>query len=276
MPVLTRPIPSTGEPLPVVGLGTYAVFDVDDTAAAHAPLVEVLTAFHAHGGRVIDSSPMYGRAEAAVGAVAAAAGVADALFYATKVWTHGADGGIAEMERSFHRLRVARIDLMQVHNLVDWRTHLPTLSAWKREGRIRHLGITHYHAGAHAELARVMRTGQFECVQLNYSLAERAAEDRLLPLAAELGMAVIVNRPFAQGALFRRVRGIPLPEWATEIECTSWAQVFLKYILGHPVVTCVIPATADSRHLRDNLACGRGALPDARLRRRMVEWFAAL
>lgn len=274
-PIATRPIPSTGEPLPVIGLGTYDVFDVDATPAAQAPLVDVLSAFCAQGARVVDSSPMYGRAEATVGTVATAVRGADQLFYATKVWTHGADTGIREMERSCRRLRVTRLDLMQVHNLVDWRTHLPALNAWRDAGRIRYLGITHYHAGAHAELARVMRTRQFDCVQINYSILEREAEETVLPLAAELGMAVIVNRPFAQGALCRRMQGVPLPGWAKEIGCTSWAQMFLKYILGHPAVTCVIPATGDPNHLADNLAAGRGGWPDATLRRRMVEAIAA-
>lgn len=272
-PIVRRPVPRTGEALPVVGLGTWQTFDVGDAAAERAPLAQVLQGLIAHGGRLVDSSPMYGRAEAVVGEIAAALGLQQALFYATKVWTTGRAEGVRQMETSFRRMRVERMDLMQIHNLVDWQAHTATLKAWKEAGRIRYMGITHYHAGAHDELARLVRTGDYDFVQVNYSLGERAAETRLLPLARETGTAVIVNRPFVEGALLRRARGKPLPAWAAEIDCKSWAQVFLKWILGHPAVTCVIPGTGNPKHLDDNVGAGRGRIPDAALRARMLADF---
>lgn len=275
-PIALRPVPRTGEALPVVGLGTWQTFDVGDAAAERAPLAQVLQGLVAHGGRLVDSSPMYGRAEAVVGELAAALGLQQALFYATKVWTTGRAEGVRQMETSFRRMRVERMDLMQIHNLVDLRAHTATLKAWKEAGRIRYMGITHYHAGAHDELARLVRTGDYDFVQVNYSLGERAADARLLPLARETGTAVIVNRPFVEGSLFRRARGKPLPAWAAEIDCTSWAQVFLKWILGHPAVTCVIPGTGNPKHLADNVNAGRGRMPDAALRARMLADFERL
>ncbi len=266
----TRPIPSTGERLPVVGLGTYRSFDIGDSERERAPVREVLRRFVAGGGQVIDSSPMYGRSEATIGALATELGVDAKLFYATKVWTRGAADGVAQMERSFGRMGVARMDLMQVHNLLDLDTHLATLREWKAAGRVRYVGVTHYHAGAYAELARAMERDGIDFVQLNYSLAEREADRRLLPMAAERGIAVLVNRPFAKGALFRRTRGRPLPDWAVELGAASWAQFFLKFILGHPAVCCVIPATGKPDHLTDNLAAARGALPEPSMRRRMA------
>jgi diketogulonate reductase-like aldo/keto reductase len=222
------------------------------------------------GGGVIDSSPMYGRSEEVVGELSAELGIRDRLFVATKVWTRGRTEGIRQMETSMRQLRVERLDLMQVHNLLDTATHLDTLSAWKREGRIRHLGVTHYTAGAHADLERAIREHTLDFIQVNLSVAERAAEQRLLPLAAERGVAVVINRPFAEGALFRTVRGRALPDWAAEIDCQSWGQLFLKYILSHPAVTVVIPATSDPRHLEDNMGAGRGRLPSAEQRARIV------
>jgi aryl-alcohol dehydrogenase-like predicted oxidoreductase len=241
-----------------------------------AELREVLRALVGGGGSVVDTSPMYGRSEGVVGDLAAEARLHGSLFLATKVWTRGAAAGVAQMEDSIKLLRAPRIDLMQVHNLVDWRTHLRALKDWKSAGRIRHLGITHYHSGAYEELMAVMRTREFAFVQLNYSMAEREAERRLLPLAAELGMGVIVNRPFSQGDLFPRVKGKPLPDWAAEFDCTSWAQFFLKWILGHPAVTCAIPGTSRLAHLHDNLGAARGKLPDAKQRARMLEHLQAL
>jgi diketogulonate reductase-like aldo/keto reductase len=264
----TRPIPKGGEALPVIGLGTYRTFDV--RPGAYEPLAQVLREFVRRGGQVIDSSPMYGRAEAVVGELAARNGVADRLFYATKVWTQGREAGIAQMEQSAQRMGAARMDLMQIHNLVDWRTHLKTLRAWKEEGRIRYLGITHYHRRYFDELARILRTEPIDFVQLPYSIDERAAEHELLPLAQERGVAVLVNRPFQQGALFRATRGRPLPEWAAEFDCASWAQFFLKFIVSHPAVTCVIPATSNPKHLVDNMQAGYGRLPDEATRERMA------
>lgn len=267
--VLQRPIPATGELVPAVGLGTWRTFDVGASAAERDPLREVLRRFVELGGRVVDSSPMYGTAETVVGDLGAELGVLPGLFLATKVWTTGREAGLAQLERSQRRLRRAPLDLVQVHNLVDWRTHLGTLRSWREAGRLRHLGITHYTASAHDELEAVMRAEPLDVVQLNYSLAEPEAEQRLLPLARDRGIAVLVNRPFAEGGLFRRVRGRPLPDWAAELDCGSWAQLFLKWILAHPAVTCVIPATSRPRHLEDNLAAGRGRLPDAAARRRI-------
>jgi diketogulonate reductase-like aldo/keto reductase len=274
-PLLERPIPSSGERLPAVGLGTWRTFDVAASAAARAPLREVVQRFVALGGRVIDSSPMYGAAEAVAGDLAADLGVADRLFLATKVWTSGREAGIAQMEQSLRRLRARRLDLMQIHNLLDWRTHLRTLREWKAAGRIRYLGVTHYTASAYDELERVLRAEPLDFVQVNYSLGEREAERRILPLARERGIAVLVNRPFAEGGLFRRVRGRPLPDWVAEIGCESWAQVFLKWILAHPAVTCAIPATSRPQHLVDNMKAGTGALPDEATRERMAALVAA-
>jgi aryl-alcohol dehydrogenase-like predicted oxidoreductase len=274
--LLTRSVPASGEKLPAVGLGTWQTFDVAEHAPERAALAAVLRTFADLGGRVVDSSPMYGRAERVVGDLAVEQQLHPKLFLATKVWTRGAAAGVRQMEESLSLLRTRRIDLMQVHNLLDWRLHADTLARWKTEGRARYLGITHYHAGAHDELAAVMRTRRFDFVQLNYSLAEPEAERSLLPLAAELGIAVLVNRPYAEGALFRRVQGHSLPPWATEIDCTSWAQFFLKYLLAHPAVTCVLPATRRVEHLQDNMAAGRGRLPDAAMRRRMAQHFATL
>jgi diketogulonate reductase-like aldo/keto reductase len=213
---------------------------------------------------------MYGAAESVLGDLGAALGVTDRLFLATKVWTSGRDAGTAQMEQSFQRLRTQRLDLMQIHNLLDWRTHLRTLRAWKQAGRIRFLGVTHYTSSAYDELERVLRSEPLDFVQVNYSLGEREAERRILPLARERGIAVLVNRPFSEGGLFRRVRGQPLPAWAAEAGCASWAQIFLKWILAHPAVTCVIPATSRPQHLADNMGAGTGALPDAVTRDRMA------
>jgi diketogulonate reductase-like aldo/keto reductase len=274
--LLARPIPSTGEALPVIGLGTWQVFDVGSDKAAQAPLREVLRAFSAAGGRVVDSSPMYGTSEAVVGDLAAELGLHERLFVATKVWTSGRDEGVRQMENSFRRLRVRRMDLMQVHNLVDLATHAKTLADWKAKGRVRYVGITHYTASAYAEVERALRAGQHDFLQINYSLAERESEKRLLPIARERRVAVIVNRPFAEGAMFARVRGKALPPWAQEIGVASWAQFFLKWIVGHPAVTCAIPGTGRPDHMADNLAAGAGALPDESMRRRMAEHFASL
>ena len=266
-----RPIPRTGERLPVVGLGTWQTFDVGPNAPERTELTEVMRRFAAQGGRVVDSSPMYGKAERVVGDVTAGLGVREKLFLATKVWTSGRDAGIQQMENSFKLMRAGSMDLMQVHNLLDLDTHSRTLREWKAAGRIRYLGITHYHAGAHADLERLLRTREWDFAQFNYSLAEPEADARLLPACAELGVAVIVNRPFAEGALFRRVKGRELPAWASEIDCASWAQFFLKWIISHPAVTCAIPGTSRVAHLEDNLKAGAGRLPDAAMRKRMAQ-----
>jgi aryl-alcohol dehydrogenase-like predicted oxidoreductase len=274
--LITRTATATGVTLPCVGVGTWQTFDVGRNAPERAELREVLRTLVQAGGSVVDSSPMYGRAESVVGDLAQEANLHGSLFLATKVWTRGESAGIAQMEDSLRLLRTPRIDLMQVHNLVDWRTQLKTMKGWQASGRIRHLGITHYHSGAYDELMSVMRGREFGFVQLNFSMAEREAEQRLLLLAAELGLGVIVNRPFSQGDLFPRVKGKPLPAWAAELDCTSWAQFFLKWILGHPAVTCVIPGTRLVAHMKDNLGAGRGSLPDRAQRSRMLEHLRTL
>jgi len=270
----TRKIPSTGELLPVVGCGTWQTFDVGPAPAERAPRAEVLKVLFEAGGSVIDSSPMYGRAEEVVGDLLAEAGTRDKAFLATKVWTSGRDAGIAQMQQSMKRLRSDRIDLMQVHNLVDWKTHLPTLKAWKAEKRLRTIGVTHYTESAHGELEAVMKAERWDFVQLNYALDDRAVEKRLLPLAQERGIAVLVNQPFGGGGLLRKLVPRPLPGWAGEIGCTSWAQLLLKFVLAQPAVTCVIPGTSRPEHMRDNAQAGLGAYPDAQLLERMAREIA--
>ncbi len=269
--MLTRAIPSSGDKLPVIGLGTWRTFDVDLAPDNRRQLEEVLALFVKLGGRVIDTSPMYGRAEQVIGDLTAALGIREKLFLATKVWTHGKQAGIDSMKRSMARLRAERIDLMQVHNLADVSTHLATLREWKAQGRIRYIGITHYESGAFPDVEKILRREKLDFLQINYSLMEREAEKRILPLAQERGVAVIVNRPFGGGDLFERARAKELPDWVTEFDCRSWAQFFLKWIIAHPVVTCVIPATDKPRHLEDNIQGGIGRLPDPRARQRMVE-----
>ncbi len=269
--MMTRSIPATGEALPVVGVGTWRGFDVGQNAESRARLTQVLSELFAAGGRVIDSSPMYGTSEEVTGDLLAAMGAGSQAFVATKVWTSGRDAGVAQMEASRRLLRDERIELMQIHNLMDWRTHLPTLRAWKKEGRLQYIGLTHYRRDAHGELGRVMAREPLDFVQLNYSVDDRAAESRLLPLAQERGMAVLVNLPFGGGGLLRKVQTRPLPGWAAEIGCESWAQVLLKFVLAHPAVTCVIPGTGRPAHMRENARAGFGELPDAALRRRMVD-----
>ena len=271
-----RAIPGSGERLPVIGVGTWQTFDVGTDRVARGALKEVLGLFASAGGRVIDSSPMYGSSEAVTGDLASEAGLGGKLFVATKVWTEGRDAGIRQMELSFKRLRVARMDLMQVHNLVDVGVHTKTLEDWKAKQRVRYIGITHYTASAYGEVERALRNGRYDFLQINYSLAERESESRLLPLAADRKAAVIVNRPFAEGAMFRRVRGKPVPEWAAEFGATTWAQFFLKWIVSHPAVTCAIPGTGKPGHMLDNLAAGRGALPDSAMRLRMARHFDSL
>ncbi len=274
--MVARTIPSSGEKLPVIGLGTWRAFDVDLTTDNRRQLEEVLSLFVKLSGRVIDSSPMYGRAEEVIGELTAALGIRDKLFLATKVWTHGKENGIKSMERSMALLRTKRVDLMQVHNLVDVQTHLATLREWKQQGRIRYLGITHHEAAAFPDVEKIMRSEKLDFVQINYSLMEREAEQRILPLAQERAIAVLINRPFGAGDLFGKVRSKPLPGWAMEFDCRSWAQFFLKWIVAHPAVTCAIPATDKPVHLEDNVQGGVGRLPDENMRRRMVEFVSSL
>lgn len=270
-----RPIPASGETLPVIGLGTWRGFDVGEKPAERAPLREVVATLVAQGGRVIDSSPMYGRAEAVTGDLVAQANVREKTFLATKVWTSGREAGIAQMTRSLRLLRTERLDLMQIHNLLDWRTHLPTLRAWKDEGRIRYLGISHYTESAYDAVEAVLKAERLDVLQINYALDDRAAEARLLPLAADRGVAVLVNRPFGGGGLLRRLAGKPLPDEAAELGCASWAEILLNYVISHPAVTCAIPGTADPGHMAANLRAGTGPVPDDALRRRLVAMLPA-
>ncbi len=270
-PMLLRTIPSTGEKIPVVGLGTWQVFDAGPSPNDREPLREVLRRFVELGGKVIDSSPMYGRAEAVAGELASELRLRDQLFLATKVWTSGRQAGIESMERSLTRLQTKRLDLMQVHNLVDVETQLATMRDWKEEGRIRYLGITHYVDSAFPEVEKILRREPLDFLQINCSIVDRKAEERILPLARDRGVAVLINRPFASGDLFARVRSRPLPDWTGEFDCKSWAQFFLKWILANEAVTCAIPATSKVRHLEDNMTAGVGRLPDEKMRQRMVQ-----
>jgi aryl-alcohol dehydrogenase-like predicted oxidoreductase len=263
--------------VPVVGLGTWQVFDVAPGSAEFAEARATLKVFVAGGGKVVDSSPMYGRSENVLGDLMQVEKARDQLFVATKVWTHGKAEGIAQMRDSINKLKAGKIDLMQVHNLTDTTVHLDTLAGWKKDGLIRLLGITHYHAGAHRDLEATLRRHRVDVVQVNYSMAEQEAGRGLLDLCAELGAAVIINRPFAEGALFQRVRGKPVPEWARdELDIESWAQYFLKWILGHSAVTVAIPGTRNPGHVLDNLAAARGRLPNITQRERMAASFAHL
>jgi diketogulonate reductase-like aldo/keto reductase len=265
--MLTRPIPSTGEAMPVIGLGTWPVFNVGAEDTARVPLREVATRLVAGGGTMIDTSPMYGRSEGVVGDIVTELGLRPQVFLATKVWISGRDQGIAQMQRSARLMKSDVIDLMQIHNLVDWRTQLATMRDMKANGQLRYIGITHYTVSALADLAGILETEDgIDFVQCGYSLETREPETRLLPVATERGVAVIVNQPFEQGDLFRKTRGRALPDCAAEFDCTSWAQLFLKYLLGDPAVTVVIPATDKPDHMADNLKAGYGRLPDQKQR----------
>lgn len=270
-PLLLKRVPASDEMLPAIGLGTWQTFDVGGGKAERGPLAEVLEAFSGLGGKVIDSSPMYGKSEEVAGDLMEELGLRKKLFVATKVWISGKEQGIRQMEESMKKLKSPEVDLMQVHNLLDVRTHLDTLNAWKHEGRIRYLGATHYHAGGHEAVMKLMERDSLDFVQINYSLGEREAERKLLPVAKDRGVAVIVNRPFAGGNLFARLREKPLPGFAKEIGCESWAQLMLKFIISHPAVTCAIPATSKVRHLRDNMGACYGALPEEEMRRKIAD-----
>ncbi len=271
---ITRPIPKGGELIPVIGLGTSRVFDVGSSESERAAVKAVLDALVESGGRVVDTAPMYGRAEGVVGELVATEGLRSRLFLASKVRTTGHDAGLAQVETSLKLVGAGRMDLMQVHNLVDVKTQLATLRKLKEAGRIRYVGVSHWKASGHAELEKTLRDEALDFVQLNYSIVEREAEARLLPLAIERRVAVLVNRPFARGDLFDRVKGKPLPDWAASFDAASWGQFFLKFVVSHPAVTCAIPATAKVEHLRDNMAAGFGRLPDQATRERMAAMFA--
>jgi len=273
---ILRPIPSSGEKLPVIGMGTMGTFDIAGEDADMARLTEVLQAFIDNGGTLVDSSPMYGNAEAIFGDVSQLVKGKDKLFEATKVWTDGKQQGIDEMFRSMGRMRVTTMDLMQIHNLKDWRTHIETLRDWKADGKIRYIGVTTSHGRRHDELIDAMKEVDFDFVQFTYNIAEREAEERLLPMAQDRGAAVLINLPFGRASLFEKVRGKALPEWAAEFDCASWAQFFLKFCLAHPAVTCLIPATSKPHHMVDNMGAGFGRVPDEAMRQRMIRQMESL
>jgi diketogulonate reductase-like aldo/keto reductase len=272
----TRPIPSSGEQLPLVGLGTWIQFDVGDDNAERQPLTEVLNLMIQQGGKLIDTSPMYGRAEEVIGDLTATSPIREKLFYATKVWTTGEAAGIHQMDDSLRKMQCKTMDLVQVHNLTDWKTHLRTLQRWKAEGKVRYTGITHYTTSAHAQLEQILKTEAVDFVQCNYSLRVRHAERSLLQAAQDKGVAVIINEPFEKGTLFSLTKGKALPAWAADYDIQSWAQFFLKYILSHPAVTCAIPGTSSPKHVVDNMLAGHGALPDEKGREKMVALIESL
>ena len=270
--IITKPVPSSGEALPVIGVGSSRTFDALGDDAMMQRLQQVMQAFFDHHGALIDSSPMYGSAEAVIGKLLAAATGKDRLFAATKVWIDGRQAGIEQMEESRRLWGIKRFDLMQIHNLVDWPTHLKTIDAMKADGRLRYTGITTSHGRDHEELADVLRKHKFDFVQFSYNIDNRLVEERLLPIAMDQGVAVIINRAYQKGALFRRVKGKPLPDWASEVGINSWGQYFLKYVVSHPGVTCVIPATTKVKHMVDNMGAQTGKLPDQKMREEMVRY----
>ena len=272
---IKRKIPSSGELLPVIGMGSWRTFDIGENEERLAIRCEILGTFFNKGGALIDSSPMYGTSERIIGYCLESLKSQQALFAATKVWTHGQSLGKWQMERSRRLWGVERFDLMQIHNMVDWEDHLETLKEWKQSGKIRYIGITTSHGRRHERLEQALQKETFDFVQFTYNIIDREVERRLLPLAAERGIAVIINRPFQGGKLFSHVHGKPLPPWASELDCRNWAQFFLKFIVSHPNVTCAIPATSQVIHMQENMGACYGRLPDANMRRKMINYFEA-
>ena len=275
-PAIKKPIPSSGEQIPVINMGSSRTFDVNDDLEARSNIAKVLQAFFDKGGALIDSSPMYGSSEQVIGDVLKSVNNKSTLFAATKVWTDGKQQGIEQMQRSMQKMGVKVFDLMQIHNLRDWETHLDTLRLWKKEDKIRYIGITTSHGRFHDELETILETEVFDFVQFSYNIGNRTVEERLLPLAKERGIATLINRPFQRGDLFRAAKNKQLPEWAAEFDCSSWGQFFLKFIVSHPAVTCVIPATSKVHHVIDNMGAGFGRLPDSKTRQRMIKTFESL
>ncbi|MDX2487697.1 MAG: aldo/keto reductase [Gammaproteobacteria bacterium] len=271
--MLMKAIPSSGEKIPVIGMGSSRTFEVGDDQDQRARLAQVLQAFFDQGGTVIDTSPMYGSSELVLGELLANVQNKQSLFMATKVWTEGSQEGIAQMQQSMDLLQTPVIDLMQIHNLLDWKVHWETLAEWKQQGRVRYIGITTHRGYDHDELAHIMQNYPIDFIQFSYSIANRKAEQHILPLAAERGIATMVNRPFQRGDLFRHVKGKELPAWAADLDCNSWGQFFLKFVISHPAVTCTIPATSKVHHMVDNMAAGFGRIPDNNQRKAMLEYF---
>lgn len=274
--MIHRIIPSSSEKLPVIGLGTWIQFDVGSSEEEQEPLKEVLKQMIIHEGKLIDSSPMYGKSEKVVGDLTQALKVSDKFFYATKVWTSGEQNGILQMEDSFRKMKREQMDLMQIHNLVDWQTHMKTLRRWKSEGKIRYIGITHYSNSAHDDLEKIIKSEEIDFVQFNYSILNRHAEKSLLPTAKDRQVAVIINIPFESGSIFKQIQNKPLPEWAKEHDIQTWIDFFLKYIIAHPAVTCVIPGTSDPKHLIQNMKAGTGNLPDETLKYKMIQYLKSI
>lgn len=274
--MLSKQIPSSGEQLPVIGLGTLQAFDVAGTAEERAALGEVLKLLADQGGTLVDTSPRYGRAEAIVGDLCAELNLTDDLFFATKVFSEGEQAGIDEMDTSLERLHTPVLDLMQVHSMRDWEIHLPSIRKLKDEGKVRYIGITIHRDTGHEQMMKLMREENLDFIQVNYNLVERGAAKEVLPLAQELGVAVMINVPFAKAELFKKTSGMALPDWAGDIDCDSWAQFFLKYVISHPAVTCVIPRTGNPQHMADNLMAGFGEQPDQGSRIKMEAYIDSL
>jgi diketogulonate reductase-like aldo/keto reductase len=276
VPMLKKKIPSSGEKIPVIGMGSSRTFDAGDSQQARVNLTKVLQTFFDLGGTVIDTSPMYGSSEQVLGDLLVNVKNKQSLFMATKVWTQGREEGIAQMQQSMALLRRPVIDLIQIHNLLDWKVHWKTLKEWKQQGKVRYIGITTHRGYDHDQLAYVMENYPIDFIQFSYSIANRKAEQRILPLAAERGIATMINRPFQRGDLFRSVKGKELPAWAAEFDCNSWGQFFLKFVVSHPAVTCTIPATSKVHHMRDNMGAGLGRMPNPQQRQKMFDYFESL
>ena len=274
--IATKVVPSTGERIPILGMGTWQTFDVGRSSDVRARLLNVLETFFDRGGRLIDSSPMYGRSEGVVGALLSRVSPRPSLIAASKVWIYGKRLGVVQIEDSRKEWGIPRFDLLQVHNLLDWEAHLETLREMKANGRVRYIGVTTSHGRRHDELERIMTREKLDFVQFTYNLADRSVETRLLPLARERGIAVIINRPLDGGELFSRVQGKPLPPWARDIGVSNWSQYFLKFVVSHPAVTLAIPATSQPSHMVENMGAAFGPVPDAAMRRRMVDYFSRI
>lgn len=269
---IIRKIPSTREELAIMGVGSSQTFDISVSKIGDSELLAVIRKFFDDGGQCIDSSPMYGNAETVIGELLTKVNTKQNLFAATKVWTDGRENGIRQMNRSMQRMGVNVMDLMQIHNLRDWKVHLKTLQEWKEEGKIRYIGITTYNGLRHEELGEILRKQPMDFVQFTYNIENLKAEQSLFPIARDRGIATLINVPFQAGRLFRKVRGKQLPDWVTEFDCVSWGQFFLKFIASHPDVTCIIPATSKLKHMADNMAAGFGRLPDTKMRQRMIDY----
>lgn len=275
-PFHQKPVLNSEKTVPAIGMGTWITFDVNHMNNRLDNQMAVLDAFFEGGGQLIDSSPMYGFAQQVLGLVLPKTQGMESLFSATKVWTMGQQNGVAQMRESMKLWGMKQIDLMQVHNMLDWETHLPTLNQWKKEGLIKYTGITTSHGRRHQELIKMLKTNPVDFVQFSYNINDREADNYLLPLAQDLGIGVVINRPFQAGGLFSRVNQAMLPDWAKDIQCENWAQFFLKFIVSHPAVTCAIPATSQVKHMKQNMQALNGDLPDQAMRSAMIKYFESI